>query len=83
MQELDLSYAILPWSGRLADGAALRKKYGEKVGFRYYRDEDRGIFWSNDPEMPIRRMIQSLGLTELEEEWQRVQNLFRKAGVPD
>jgi hypothetical protein len=33
--------------------------------------------------MPIRRMIQSLGLTELEDEFQRVQNLFRKAGVPD
>jgi len=83
VQELDLSYAILPWSSRLADGAALRRKYGDKVGFRYYRDEDRGIFWSNDPEMPIRRMIQSIGVTEIEEEWQRIGNLYRQAGVPD
>jgi len=82
VQELDLNYALLPWSSRLADGAALRKKYGEKVGFRYYRDEDLGIFWSNDPEIPIRRMIQSIGVTELEEEMHRIQNLFRNAGVP-
>ena len=83
VQELDLSYAILPWSSRLRDGAALRAKYGEKVGFRYYRDEDLGIFWSNDPEIPIRRMIQSLGLTEEEEELERIRNLYKKAGVPD
>jgi len=37
VQELDLSYALLPWSGRLANGNALRKIYGEKVGFRYYQ----------------------------------------------
>jgi apolipoprotein N-acyltransferase len=83
VQELDLSYALLPWSSRLADGAALRRKYGEKIGFRYYRDEDLGIFWSNDPEMPIRRMVHSIGVTELEEEMQRIQNLYRKADVPD
>src|SRR6266536_768104 len=66
-----------------ADGAALRRKYGEKVGFRYYRDEDLGIFWYNDPEIPIRRMIQSIGVTEEAEELQRIRNLYRKAGVPD
>jgi predicted amidohydrolase len=83
VQELDLSYALLPWSSQLRNGAALRAKYGDKVGFRYYEDEDVGIFWSNDPAIPIRRMIQSIGVTEEEEEMQRIQNLFRKAGVPD
>ena len=82
VQELDLSYALLPWSRQLGDGAALRKRYGDKVGFRYYRDEDIGIFWSNDPETPIRRMIQSIGVAEEEEELQRIRNLYRKAGVP-
>ena len=83
VQELDLSYALLPWSSQLRNGAALRAKYGDKVGFRYYEDEDVGIFWSNDPAIPIRRMIQSLGLTEEEEELQRIRNLYKKAGVPD
>ncbi len=83
VQEIDLSYALLPWSSRLRNGAALRAKYGDKVGFRYYEDEDVGIFWSNDPAIPIRRMIQSIGVTEEEEELQRIQNLYRKAGVPD
>jgi hypothetical protein len=82
VQELDLSYALLPWSGRLGEGAALRKKYGDKVGFRYYRDEDVGIFWSNNPQMPIRRMIQSIGVAEEEEELDRIRKLYRKAGVP-
>ncbi len=26
-----------------------RKNTAKSVGFRYYEDEDRGIFWSNDP----------------------------------
>jgi predicted amidohydrolase len=82
VQELDLSYALLPWSGRLGEGAALRKKYGDKVGYRYYRDEDVGIFWSNDPQTPIRRMIQSIGVAEEEEELDRIRKLYRKAGVP-
>jgi predicted amidohydrolase len=82
VQELDLSYALLPWSRRLANGEALRKIYGERVGFRYYQDEDLGIFWSNDPQVPIGRMIQAIGATELEFELPRIQKLYRKAGVP-
>src|ERR1035438_5051014 len=46
--EIDLSYAILPWSAKLENGKALQKKFGEGVAFHYYEDEDRGIFWSND-----------------------------------
>jgi hypothetical protein len=82
VRKLDLSYALLPWSGQLAEGAALRRKYGDKVGFRYYRDEDLGIFWSNDPGTPIRQMVKSIGVAEEKEELQRIQKLYRKAGVP-
>jgi hypothetical protein len=82
VQELDLSYAILPWSSKLQKGEALRKKYGDKVGFRYYEDEDCGIFWSNDPRVTIRQMIESSGLAEMEEEMKQVRGLFQKAGVP-
>jgi len=83
VQELDLSYAILPWSSKLRNGKALQEKYGEKVGFRYYEDEDCGIFWSNDPRTPVRQMVQSLGLLEAEEQLARVRESYRKAGVPD
>src|SRR5947208_2421618 len=83
VQEIDLSYALLPWSRNLAHGAALRKIYGEQVGFRYYEDEDLGIFWSNDPRVPIGRMIKSIGVTELESELPRIRKLYRKAGVPE
>src|SRR5438128_12666288 len=82
VQELDLSYALVPWSSKLQNGEALRKIYGDRVGFRYYTDEDLGIFWSNDPAMPVGRMIQRLGVTELESELPRIRKLYRKAGVP-
>ena len=82
VQEIDLSYAILPWSSKLQNGKALRKMYGERVGFRYYEDEDCGIFWSNDPQVTIRQMVRSLGVAEAEEELQRIRKLFDKAGVP-
>jgi predicted amidohydrolase len=82
VQELDLSYAILPWSSKLQKGEALRKKYGDKVGFRYYEDEDCGLFWSNDSKVTIRQMIQSIGLVEMEDQMKQVRGLFHKAGVP-
>lgn len=81
VHELDLSYAILPWSRKLQKGEALRKVWGQKVGFRYYEDEDRGIFWSNDPDNSIGKMVRSLGLLELEEERARVRKIYRQAGV--
>jgi len=83
VERLDLSYAILPWSPQLHNGAALKEKYGERVGFRYYEDEDRGIFWSNDPQAPIGEMIHFLGLGETGQEFRRIRQLYRKAGVPE
>lgn len=82
VQELDLSYAIVPWSTQLRNGAALTEKFGDKAGFRYYEDEDRGVFWSNDPQMPIRTMLQSLGLDEVRDELGRIEKLYDRAGVP-
>jgi predicted amidohydrolase len=82
VQELDLSYAIVPWSTKLRNGEALKEKYGDKVGFRYYEDEDQGIFWSNDPQLPIRKMLQALGLDEFDEELVRIEKLYDRSGVP-
>lgn len=82
VQELDLSYAIVPWSTKLRNGEALKERYGDKVGFRYYEDEDQGLFWSNDPRIPIGKMIRSLGLNELDEELARIEKLYDRAGVP-
>ena len=83
VQELDLSYAILPWSAKLQNGKALKNAYAGKVGFHYYEDEDCGIFWSNDPEMPVGQMVRSLGVLEMEDELARVRTVYRQAGVPN
>jgi predicted amidohydrolase len=82
IQEIDLSYAILPWSSALKNGEALKKAYADKVGYRYYEDEDCGMFWSNDPHMTIRHMLRSMGLMEEQEEFQRAEGFYHKAGVP-
>jgi predicted amidohydrolase len=82
VEEIDLSYAILPWSPRLQEGKALRVKYGDKVGFHYYPEEDNGLFWSNDPHLTIGEMMSSIGTDDAVEELQRVRKLYHSAGVP-
>ena len=79
VHELDLSYALLPWSSKLRNGETLRTAYGDKVGFHYYEDEDRGIFWSNDPKITIGEMVRAIGVLELEDEMARVKEFYRKA----
>src|SRR5437588_11903256 len=81
VHELDLSYALLPWSSKLRNGEALRQAYGDRVGFHYYQDEDGGIFWSNDPKTTIGEMVRAIGVLELEDEMARVWEFYRKAKV--
>jgi beta-ureidopropionase len=81
-EEIDLSYAIVPWSGPLQNGKLVSKTYGEKAGFHYYEDDDRGIFWSNDPKMTIRQMLRRLGLREEQEELQAARERYHQADVP-
>lgn len=78
VEEIDLSYMILPWTPWLKNGAALKEKYGDKVGFRYYEDEDRGFFWSNDPQTSISEMARSINMVDWSEEHARLEKLFLK-----
>ncbi|HYA64176.1 MAG TPA: hypothetical protein VED66_13315 [Candidatus Sulfotelmatobacter sp.] len=83
VQEIDLSYAILPWSVKLDSGKLFTKTFGDKVGFRYYEDACRGIFWSNDPHMTIHQMAESLHRLEEQVQMQHHGEIYRGAGVPD
>jgi len=62
VEQIDLSYALIDWQPALHEGEAFARKYGEAVGYRYSEAEDGGIFWSNDPKMPIMRMVRELGM---------------------
>ncbi len=64
VHEIDLSTVILPWTSRLRNGEAFREAFGDRVGFHYSESEDRGVFWSNDPNCSIGQMARSLGLLE-------------------
>jgi predicted amidohydrolase len=79
VHEIDLSYEILHWEAVLEEGEALRRRFGEKVGFHYYHQEDNGIFWSNDPEMTIGQMVRSLNLVDSKANVERVRKLQDKA----
>ena len=62
VEQIDLSYVLLPWQPKLRNGQALAERYGPAVGFRYSEAEDGGIFWSNDPKIPVMEMVRALGL---------------------
>lgn len=76
--QIDLSYAVLPWQSALRSGAAFAERYGSAAGFRYLESEDRGLFWSNDPQLPIMQMVRELGLETVEEETVRSRQLQDK-----
>ena len=67
VQQIDLSYALLNWSARLAGGEALKEAYGCRIGYRYYEAEDCGIFWSEDPSTSVGSMIRDMGFVEMHE----------------
>jgi hypothetical protein len=45
------------------------------VGFHYSEAEDRGLFWSDEPQTPIGRMVRDLGLEVLDETIERNRRL--------
>ena len=62
VEQIDLSYVLLDWQTKLENGKAFTDKYGKAAAFRYSEAEDGGIFWSNDPNIPVMRMVRELGL---------------------
>jgi predicted amidohydrolase len=79
VHEIDLSYKILHWEAVLEEGAALTRKYGDRVGYHYHHDQDVGIFWSNDPATPIGKMVADLGLVDSDANAERVRLLDDRA----
>lgn len=60
--EIDLNYELVHWFDGLDGGQSLKEKFGDRVGFRYSYTEDTGIFWSNDPSLSIREMLDAIGV---------------------
>jgi predicted amidohydrolase len=78
VHQIDLSFAILEWEEGLDGGKGLTRRYGDKVGYNYYSDEDTGIFWSNDPSVPIGKMLDALGFPEVDRETEHTRLLQDK-----
>ena len=62
VEQIDLSYALIGWQPKLGNGKAFTDKYGKAAGFRYSEAEDGGIFWSNDANIPVMKMVRELGM---------------------
>ena len=67
VHQVDLSYELLPWQSSLRNGEAMAERYGDRVGYHYSEAEDGGIFWSNDPDLPIGQMVEDMGLETADE----------------
>jgi predicted amidohydrolase len=79
VHEIDLSFAILHWEEVLDEGRALTRRFGDRVGYHYYRSEDKGIFWSNDPNMPLGRMLAAIGIVDSDANAERLRLIQDKA----
>jgi predicted amidohydrolase len=71
VHQIDLSFAIVKWEEGLDAGKGLTRRFGDRVGYKYYGDQDAGLFWSNDPGLPIGRMLESLGFPDMDRETER------------
>jgi predicted amidohydrolase len=78
VHQIDLSFAIVGWEDGLDGGKGVTRKFGDKVGYNYYSDQDVGIFWSNDPATNIGKMIGSLGFPEIDQETEQTRVLQDK-----
>ena len=67
----------------LDSGTLFTKTLGDKVGFRYYEAECRGIFWSNDLHITIHYKTESPHQLEEQVQMQHDREIYRGAGVPD
>lgn len=67
IHQIDLAYAVVHWAAQLEEGRALTRRFGPRVGYTYSETEDTGVFWSNDPQTPVKNMITELGLAEMSE----------------
>jgi len=79
VRQIDLSYAILHWSETLREGRLFDERYGSRAGHVYSRREDTGLFWSNDPGLPIGAMLRELGLREMDEQIEAVDQARERA----
>lgn len=83
VHQLDLEHVLLHWSSSLSNGRAFTRKYGDRAGFLYYEDEDAGMFWSNDANLPIRHMVSELEQLELAEHIERTRKLQERRRPKD
>ena len=75
VHQIDLSFQIEKWEAGLDGGRGVTRKFGDKVGYYYYGDQDHGIFWSNDPTTTIGQMMGSLGFPNVDDETQYMRGL--------
>lgn len=71
VHQIDLTYRVVGWHPKLKDGAALKEAFGDAAGFVYSDREDAGVFWSNDPRLPVDAMLRHVGVRTLEAQKRR------------
>jgi predicted amidohydrolase len=79
VHQIDLSFMVINWHAHLNNGQAFTDAFGERVGYHYSTREDRGLFWSNDPEMTIGEMARQVNVMAADERMARCAEIIDKA----
>ena len=86
VEEIDLSYAVVHWAPGLDEGRGPAARFGDRIDSVYYESEASGLFWSNDPQTPISRMLAEMGFAEMApyvERNRRAQDAARGGPLPE
>lgn len=80
LHRLDLSSAVVHWNERIEEGRAFTRAFPGKGGFRWSAREDTGLFWSDDPALPIAAMLRQLGVETMDEQVARIAGELTRRG---
>ncbi len=78
VHQIDLSYEIAGWDPGWDEGEALKRDFGDRLGFKYYFGEDCGIYWSNDPTTSIGQLMRKYGFPEPADDYELERRLQDK-----
>lgn len=72
VHRLDLSSAVVHWSGRIEEGRAFLRAFPGRGGCRWSAREDTGLFWSDDASLSVGAMLRQLGVETMDEQVARI-----------
>ena len=78
VHRFDLASAVIHWNAAIDEGRLFQRRFGERVGFSWSAREDTGLFWSNDPALPIGDMMKALNQESMDAQIERTRAIVEQ-----